>query len=322
MKRIIVALALLSLIVALWTGAWLFVATQISYQIDLAARPVDPEMPSLRCTDFAVNGFPFRFDATCTGATIIQKDVTVTIAQLKATALVYRPTHLIAFAQSPLHISDAFYGTEHDVRFDLANASLRLNGFQLKRLSLRLENLTYFDTLLGDSLLAASPEVEVHLLDIPASHRPEDGLSDLAFYASAKDAQLSTFGITGGQLTAQATITALPDDIRRLATGAPLRQWQTDNGELILEKLAANDPITSIEMTGSAALDANGTINGTIEGSSNQLAERFGDAVSPEYRTLFFGARQPDGSYTQTISIVNGTIFVGVSPQGTLPPLF
>lgn len=322
MKRIIIALSIMVLLVALWTGAWLFVANQIDQQVELAARPANPEMMALTCEKFSVTGFPFRFDATCVNATLAQDDVRITAAQIKMTALVYRPTHLLAFAQSPIHISDAFYGTEQEMRFSLAQASLRLKSWRLGRFSIRAEDFSFYDTLLGDALLAASPELEFHLLDIPGEHDKEKGLASLALFARAKSAELTMFAINDGQLTAEAKITALPDDLRTIDPSTALRNWQAAGGELILQKLDGTDTITTIEMTGQASLDETGAISGKVEGITNQLAERFSDLVPPENRILFFGAAQADGSYKQTITIVKGTIFVGIAPQGSLPPLF
>lgn len=322
MKRIIIALGLMGFLVTLWSGAWLFVANQIDQQIQIASNPANPEMTALNCENFGVTGFPFRFDATCSNATISQGDVRITSPQIKTSTLVYRPTHLLAFAESPIHISDAFYGTEHEMRFDLAQASLRLSGWRLGRFSVHAENISYFDTLLGDSQLATSPEVELHLIDIPTEHDPENARASLAFFARAKTTQLPILAVNDGEVTIEAKVTALPNDIRRLASPSVLRQWQAAGGQILLENFSANDTITSIEMTGEAALDETGTINGRVNGTSNQLAERFGDLVAPQFHAMFFGAAQPDGSYKQTLSIVKGTVFVGITPIATLIPLF
>ena len=322
MKRIILALAIIGVVVAVWSGVWLFAAGQITQQVELAGNPGNPEIPALTCGNFSVTGFPFRFDASCDGATISQGDIAVTLPRLKATALIYRPTHLLAFADGPIHLSNAFYGTEQEVRFSLLEASLRLDGWQLQRLSLRGENIAWYDTLLGDILLASGDEAELHLLDIPTEHNPDAQLASLAFYAETKNADLTTFGVSGGQLTAEARITNLPDDIRAFGAPGMLQNWQAAGGKLVLEKLKANDAITMIDMHGQASLDETGAISGKIEGMSNQLAERFAEFVPPEYHSLYFGARQPDGRYKQTITIVKGTVFVGIAPQGTIPPLF
>lgn len=241
---------------------------------------------------------------------------------MRVSVLAYKPTHFLAFAKGPAKISDAFYGTEQEYRWDNLEASVRTNGWQLSRLSVQGENLSLHDTLLADTILAKTNHIEAHLLNIPEKHKADDQLADLALYAKSNTIDLPILGIADGQLSVEAEIINVPDDIRQFAAPNALRTWQQAGGALRFHDLGAKDATANVDMEGELMLNASGEVIGCLEGTSNQVAERFADFFQPQYQSLIFGVRQPDGTYEQIISLVRGTIFAGITPVGTLPPLF
>jgi len=52
------------------------------------------------------------------------------------------------------------------------------------------------------------------------------------------------------------------------------------------------------------------------------LLEVIGPSVPDAYRGLLTGSPAADGSYTQSINVAAGLVFVGLVPVGSLPPLF
>lgn len=322
MKRIIALLSIIIILAIGWTGVWLFAASQITAQTALLATPANDTTPTITCDEFSVTGFPFRFDATCKNAVIDGNDATISFAQLKATILVYRPTHILAFLEGPLRYSDAFFGTEQELRWTKLEASLRLDGWRLARTSIHGENLEYFDVLLGETLMAKTPLIEMHLLDVPEKHNTDTSLATLAAFARATDTSIPGYNITSGRLTLEAEISQLPDDIRSWANPALLRRWQAAGGQVALTRLEADDDTTSMNISGDVSLSDNGEIQGDMMFASSGLAERFGTLIPPTMRRVIFGNPQDDGSFQQVLTIRGGVVFVGVAPLVTLMPLF
>ena len=105
MKKIIALLVLVVLVVGGWTAAWFYVAGEVRRNIALLADGDGIGTPQITCVHLDVRGFPFRFDITCSGAVLQQGDITLDAAELRASVLVYAPTHAQIFAQSPLRQS-------------------------------------------------------------------------------------------------------------------------------------------------------------------------------------------------------------------------
>lgn len=322
MKRIILILCASILIIGLWSGAWLFIADQIDKSIASAATPADPAAPQISCAETAITGFPFRFDTRCTNAKIANGDIAISIAEVRVSVLAYKPTHYLAFVQSPAKITDAFYGTEQEFRWDSLEASLRTYGWQLSRVSVQAENLSLHDTLLADTVLGRANRAEAHLLNIKEQHDAENGLASLALYAKSDTTDLPFLNVTEGHLRLEAEVSNLPDDIRNWATPNALRNWQQAGGALNLVNLNARDATANVDLTGDLSLNAAGEVSGIIQGTSDQVAERFADFFQPQYQSLVFGVRQPDGTYKQTITLARGAIFAGITPLGALPAFF
>ena len=83
-----------------------------------------------------------------------------------------------------------------------------------------------------------------------------------------------------------------------------------------------DDGDTRFEATGNASLDAQGRVNGQLKLSSKGVVERLGTTIPEQYKGLIVGAPAADGSYSQTVNIASGIMFVGLVPAGMLPPVF
>lgn len=320
MKRIIGLLIFVIAITVLWSGAWLFFARQVDEQIAMLATPT-PGTPTITCADTKIAGWPFRFDVMCAQMTLVDNDLTVTVEELKATALVYRPTHFLAFIDGPAKISDAFFGTEQEVRWSKLEASLRTNGWRLARLSIHAEDLEYADTLLGDTQRANLPVAEVHLIDMP-DELETPGVMKLGAFARISNANIPAYEIEAGELTFEAEISAVPDDLRHWSAPDVLARWQNTGGKLKVTRFETSDPKTSLALEGDINLTATGEAEGDMTITTSGLAERLGDALAPQMRDLLLGNAQGDDSYRQVLTIRRGAVFAGLTPLATIPPLF
>ncbi len=320
MRRIIILGVVVFLVAALWSGAWLWAAGQIgAYEKQLEAAD-GVNAPRLACGSFTVTGFPFGFDLTCAPATIVLEDTTVTVAGLKASAEVYNPFFVLASAKSPATVADAFTGSQSRLDFAGADASIRLTGWRIARASVVVEAPVWNDTVLEDRLIGKADHVEAHLIDVPDKHDEKAGLATADTYVEIDNAAAPGFGIVAGKGTLDGEITNLPDDLRTYVYPDTLRAWQAAGGQFLLRGLNGDDGARNFAATGNLGLDAQGHAQGQIKVKSTGVVEALGPMLPDQIRGLVTGAPAADGSYSQTLNIAGGMIFVGLLPTGVLLP--
>lgn len=322
MKKIIALGVVVFLLVAAYSVAWFWAAGQATAYVKTLETADGVSTPRVVCGSFAIGGWPFGFDATCTNATITSGDVTVTVAGLKASAEVYRPTHVLLFANSPLNIDDAFTGSRSRLDFATAQASVRLDGWRLGRASLVVAEPVWNDTVLEDRLLAKASNLEVHLVDVPAEHDSAAGLATLANYVLVEGLDAPGFEIGSGKSTFEAEITNLPDDVRTYGDADLARRWQMAGGKFDIVGFKGDDATSSFDATGTLGLDTAGRMEGQLKLHSRGVVERIGPLLPEQYRGWIVGTQSDDGSYSQTLNLAAGVVFSGLVPMGMIPPLF
>ena len=88
MRRIIIFGVVIAVLVAGYTGAWFWVAHEANSRIAALATADGETSPRLTCTTLSIGGFPFGFDVTCEGATLVDGDLTTTAAGVQASVQV------------------------------------------------------------------------------------------------------------------------------------------------------------------------------------------------------------------------------------------
>jgi hypothetical protein len=322
MKKIIALGVVVFVLVAGYTAAWFWAAGQATAYVKTLETADGLSTPRLVCGDFAIGGYPFGFDATCTNATIVSGDVTATVSGLKASAEVYRPTHVLIFAQSPVSVDDAFTGSRSRLDFATAQASVRLDGWRLGRASLVVTEPIWNDTVLEDRLVAKAGKLEAHLLDVPGRHDTTAGLATLAQYLSVDGLDAPGFEIGSGKSTFEAEITNLPDDIRTYGNADLLKRWQAAGGKYTIVGFKGDDATSSFDASGTLGLDTGGRLEGQLKLHSRGVVERMGPVIPEQYRGWIVGTPADDGSYSQTLNLAAGVVFSGLVPTGMIPPLF
>ncbi|WP_375452428.1 DUF2125 domain-containing protein [uncultured Devosia sp.] len=322
MKRIIWLLVAVIVVVVLWSCAWLYLSGQVRTNIEVLAEADGITTPRLTCTTLDISGFPFRLDAACGAAQIIAGDLVVDIAGIRASALVYRPTHVLASALGPVGLVDAFTGSRSTIQFSGLEASGRLDGWRLARLSLSARDLDWTDTLLGEQLIAKASLLDLQLGDIPEQYDAATGLAALAGYVQARDVVAPGFTITTGNAEIEVEVSRLPDDVRLLGDPAALLNWRAAGGQLKLVSAHGTDADSDLKASGSLELDAQGLLDGQIDIASTKVAERIEPFLLEPYRTLVLGNPAPDGTHANTLNFRSGTISSGLLPIASVPPLF
>ena len=330
MKKIVILLLLVLLVAGAWTAGWFYAAGEVRASI-AALGSGDPDS-SVTCEEVAVTGYPFRIDVDCQGATVVDGDLTATLAALRASVLVYNPTHAILSARAPATFADAYTGSRSRVDFDSAQASVRLRtanplaalqgeDVRLERASLAATGIAWTDTVAAELPLASAEELELHLLDVPEQHDAERGLAALAAYATATGVDAPGFAIADAETSLEAELSAVPDDLSALAAPDLLQRWQQADGQLRLFGLKGAAGEDFVEASGTLALDSAARPEGQIKIASRGLVERLGELVPPEWQGLVLGSPAEDGSYSQTLTLRGGIVLSGLIPVAALPPL-
>jgi hypothetical protein len=244
------------------------------------------------------------------------------VSGIKASAEVYRPTHVLMFAQGPVGIEDAFTGSRSRIDFANAQASARLSGWRIGRVSVVVDAPVWNDTVLEDRLIAKAERIEAHLLDVAERHDAKRGLASLAKYAEIAGLDAPGFEIAGGRATLEAEVTNLPDDVRTYGDADLLRRWQAAGGKVMLTGFRGDDANSRFDVTGTLGLDDEGRAEGQLKLSSTGVVERLGETIPEQFRGLILGAQASDGSYSQTLNIAAGVVFSGLVPAAVIPPLF
>jgi len=322
MKRFVILGTAVIVVVALWSGAWLFFAGQIKSNIELMAEADGVTTPRFTCETLSVGGYPFHFNVACTEARLVNGDVLVDIAELRASALAYQPTSILAAAMGPVKIVDAFTGSQSSVAFSSLEASTRLTGWRIARISVVGKDVVWTDTLMGETLLAQSSDVEVHLLDIPEQHNAERATAALAGYIKADALDYPGMTIAQGNGEVEIEVSGLPDDIRNLGAIDAVQRWQAEGGKLKVVSVRGTDTTSTLNAAGELALDAVGQVQGKITIDSTGVAERIGPMLAEPYRTLVLGQPKPDGTFANELNFRDGGIYSGLIPIAAIPPLY
>lgn len=336
MRRKVLALGLAVIVVlALWTGGWFWGAAEIRNQIALLAAADGETEPRVECGTFDITGFPFRFDADCTDLSVVYGDHEVTLAALRASVLAYNPTHVIFSARAPYGMYNAFTGSRS--RFDFGNneGSARLvsrdlmgglagEGWRIARISVVLNELSWYDTVLEDLLQASATEAQVHLLDMAEQHDRAAGTSGLALFAELKNLAIPALQVAAANTSLQADLVGLPDDIRLLGAPDILQRWQQAGGHLRLVRFAGDqpEPADSFEVTGEAMLTPNGLVNARLDYTTRGIFERLGGMLPTTTLAMFRGLPQPDGSFRNELEMVDGRLNALAMTMLEVPPLW
>ena len=332
MRKFIVFIALVVIVAAAWSGAWLYGAGEIRAAVETLSANDGNANPKVTCGRLNVSGFPFRFDIECAEAMIVSGDTTTTLAGMKATLLAYNPTQAKLSWLGPITYADAFSGARSRIDFSAAEGSVRLKprdllqglggeGWRIERVSIVADGFTWTDTVLQDRLALSAEHIEAHLLDMPERHDAAGGVAALAAYAELNDSTAPDLGIASGDISLEAEVSGLPDDLRAFGEDDAARDWQAAGGQLKLVSLNGKAGEEFIESSGTFALDSGGRLDGTAELKSKGLVERIGSMLPPEWQAIILGSKGPDGSYSQTLTIRAGVVFSGLVPIMMIPPL-
>lgn len=309
-------------VVLVWTGGWFAAAALVTNEVKALESADGVTMPRVTCASFGVGGYPFGLDVSCSGATIVSEDRTVSVEAIRATAQIYNPFHLLAYVKSPVRVSDAFTGSSSRLDFKSLEMSARFNWFRVARVSVVGDSLVLNDTVLEDRLVGTADHVEAHLINVADEYDAARQLVTLGQYVTVTGLNAPGFEIANGTATFEGKVSGLGDDVRRYGDADALRRWQEAGGVFTLGSFRGEDAISSFESTGTLSLDSAGRPDGQFRVTSKGVIEKIGRLVPGALPAWIVGAPAADGSYLQVINIKAGIVFAGLVPVAAMGPAF
>ncbi len=337
LRKFAALLIAIVLVAGLWIGGWFWAAGEIRNQVALLAQNDGETNPKITCGALNVTGLPFRFDIECVDGTLTQLDSTVTLRGLRASVLVYNPTHVLLSARAPLAINDAFSGAQSRVDFTGLQASARLTsrdmlegltgtGWRIANIALVADDVTWNDTVVGDMLRMSASHVEAHLVDLPEGRDRAARTAMLGAYVSLDNLTLPQLGVTAAQSTLEAKVDKLPDDLVELTGPDAIRNWQARGGKLSLVKWQGSQPAPDekFEISGEVTLDAAGLANGQVTYTTRGVLDRLlaPAGIPPLQIAAFKGMPGPDGTSTNMLGIADGRVTLAGILLAELLPAF
>ena len=315
MNRFVVLAIAVFAVVALWCGGWFFGASWLRGEIEARAA----SEPSIACAELAIAGFPFRYDITCTGATVTDLDVQLSVDELRASVLVYNPTFAEIFARGPATLSDAFTGAAYRLDWQSLQASVRLDWTALNRASLVAEGLVLTDTVLDPIEMARVGHLELHALGTEGATGAER--RNLRLYARLQNAEAPQVDAPV-DAEASALVTEWPADIRSWGARDVLPYWAGGGGALLVEQAKVTTGELSADIQGSLAPDPAGRIDGSLTLASRGFGPLLRDYMAAPLANVLLGPEDPDGVAHQTLVISHSILRAGIVPLLEFPPLF
>ena len=321
MNRFLALLIFIVLVVAGWSGAWIFISSQITQRAEAFFLATSNQAQQINCSELDVAGFPFRFDVTCTDLTLSQDDLNISVPEIKATVLVYKPTHALFFANGPVQIIDAFTGSSRQVNWDSLSASIRTNGWSLARISLEGKNIQVNDTIFGNTLIAEIGGFEAHMIE--AANLRDDVMQTTMYdvFARLAGANAPEFTINNASVELQALLMHFPNDIRKWSLQTISQNWFEEGTGLAVDKFDGQDEQSSFAISGKLAATAQSMLTGGFDFFSTNLSQRFANVLGDFERDTVFGLLDEDGSHYQSYTFLHGIMMAGNTPILSTRPL-
>lgn len=314
MKRFAITIGIALLLVAGWSAAWFLGAGWLRDQVVSASA----DSPSLTCGDIKIAGYPFRFDLTCSAAALAYQDITIKLPEIRATALIYRLTHVLIFLESPAQITDAFSGAANSLSWTMLEGSVRLNNWAMARASLIGDNLVFNDVLLTTTELGRAAHLDMQILGTDGAKGV--GLQNIELFVRIKDGLLPQAAMS--QVAINGLATEIPADVRLWGLPDMVRNWALAGGTLKLNSADFDNANVSAKLSGELAVGGDGLANGQFTMISKGLRPFVREMFPSPMDGLILGREQADGTSKQTMTIIKSVVRAGALPLYQLPPLF
>ncbi len=264
-------LGMLVLVVAGWSVFWSVAKGMVGKGIDKAIAEAAQRGDAWNCANRSISGYPFRLEVRCSDVTLARTStagiVSLSTGPLVAIGQPHTPSHVIVQADGPLR-AELADGRKVEARWELAEASQRLQGGQLERLSLDVKQPVMTIGGVGGTTTLSSAALEGHVRRNAA--RPAAEMAHDLFVRVRQLASGDLDALFGDANPSDVDVQILGSRLDLLdhgITATTLEAWRLAGGKLDLTRLALKKGIKQIEARGELVLDEQRRISGRIEPS-------------------------------------------------------
>ncbi len=263
----------LALIVAAWSGFWLFARNLVADGLDRAVAEAAARGDAWTCVNRTISGYPFRIEVRCADVTLTRQ-ASAGVTQFSAGPVLvigqpHTPNHVVIQARGPLEARLAD-GARIAARWDQFEASRRDASGELERLSLDARRPVVTLTAPGGATSTLSAQsLEAHLRRNPARPAPDQARDLFVRVGQLASGELDALFGDANPSDLDVQITASRSNL--LGQGiAPtaLEAWRLAGGSLDLTRVNLRKGIKQVEAKGMLMIDEEKRPAGRIEPSA------------------------------------------------------
>ncbi len=314
MARFVVLVKAVTLIAAGWIVVWFLAAGAIKNNAEQFMRASLDTSVQVICEKFDVGGFPLKLEASCTNLRVSAGDLTFSLPRIKVVAPLYFPIRALVQATGPARITDAFSGSSREVRWDDLRASVYTNGWALERLALEADNLELVDNIIAEKLIVRVQRLEALLTDTAQKYNEAGALVQLAALMRAEQIIFPEFDLADTQLRLEATIDAIPDDMRQWSLQTIAANWFDRRTGIDLVAFEGRDGISEFELSGRLSATEQARLSGDFALQTQNVTERLARLFDPTSLQILFGYPGKDGVRDQSYTLRHGVLLAGNLP--------
>ncbi len=271
MKKIKIALLVIALLSAGWTGAWLFLRAKAEQEVERWLRIEASMGRNHDCENRSMGGYPFHLTLRCSKARLVWQQAGTTtsldFAQLTLQAPLWQPQQMTAYFGSPahwrqdeasralLHFSSALMRV-HLKNFGAADPRLKPERLEVNIKDLRLHAAPELP------MLAQADRIEIRLDLMEPVHA---NWQSFALKLNSRNARFAQgHAELGAHIDLEASLLQWPsynDDVETLI----LRQWASQQGQVRMTHLRVERGTGLMIGSAEASLSPRGTWNGSSE---------------------------------------------------------
>jgi hypothetical protein len=324
-RTLFLALALMAVLAAIWTGLWHFGASWLDRKVTEVMEREEAAGRSISCASREITGFPFSIGLRCDNPKLAMEHPSGRIAlsaqRLMVSTGVGEPGRLIVEAEGPVAIeAPNIAEAEAQWRSFVASVTLDLRGFKRADLvvegpSLRLRS--------GQNMIATNADhAELHA-ETDAKRPQDDAIAITGKVARLASPILdSLFGEASpadGDLEASVSHARAALQPGAEAAGSPLERWRLAGGAAHIGHANFTKGPVKLGLTGDLSLDEahrlSGRVDASVEGA-DALAQRL-----PIPKMAVNLVKLSGGKLRVPVDLANGRVSASIGPVAITLPL-
>ncbi|WP_305986690.1 DUF2125 domain-containing protein [Roseibium sp. MMSF_3544] len=332
-RRYIILLCIIFLVIAGWSGAWMFGRSILSDQLDQQLQAMARGGVDVSCADLSIGGYPFRYEVYCRD--LVSRDQTGaagSLGALNAVALIYNPRHIIFEAHAPASVAEPLSGLLGEMKWETARASVKFSDAALGALDAVLQKPEAAVENSVSSGLFSADKAELHLRKTPDQADAVDG------FVSVDALQLKSLPEIGETIDLRGHL-QVPGGAALLAGADLVTLVRMNDGRLPVKLVLMETVIgeSRLGASGDLVINGNGTLSGNVAvtiGNADGLLQMLKPLFPPQdnsfslvesvVQSLKAAETDVEGvpSITLPMVIDEGIVRVGFLTLGRVPPFF